>query len=175
MRHRTAHTGLGAAVLVAATIALAGCQTPTDQTGDSRPPDPSVAPSAGPSPEPTTGRDDGEDPPAGQVEVDLTVRVDATGEGATTEYTLTCAPTGGDHPDAEAACAAIAAGGGAEAFAPTPRDVACTEQWGGPQTATVNGTVGSSRVDAQLDRHNGCEIARWDALAALFGPDAGLL
>ena len=167
---------------LAVVLLLTGCQTLRDEApggddaGTTAPDDP-VA-----SDDPVTHSpgDDATDPPdepqapATPVAVDITVVVDATGEGATTTYTLTCEPTGGDHPDAEAACAAIAAAGGTAAFEPTPRDVACTEQWGGPQTARVEGTVDGRSVQADFTLTNGCEISRWAALEALFGP-GGLL
>lgn len=159
--------------MLAAALLLTACQTPRDDASGGSPDDPvssdDPTPSDGPTPPAT------DEPPATAVAADLTVTVDATGEGATQSFTLTCEPVGGDHPDAAAACAELAAAGGADAFAPTPRDVACTEQWGGPQTATVEGTVAGERVSATFDRRNGCEISRWDRLAALFGPDAGLM
>ena len=53
-------------------------------------------------------------------------------------------------------------------FEPTPGDVACTQQYGGPETATVTGTFKGEQVDAKFSRQNGCEIARWeDALPLL--------
>lgn len=168
----------GAALALAAVLALGGCQSlggdddagPAVQPTPTSPDDPVTSdPSAVPTPSPT------DTVPAMPVPADLTVTVDATGEGATTTFTLTCEPVGGDHPDADAACAAIAAAGGTAAFEPTSPGVACTEQWGGPQTATVTGTVDGTRVDADFSRINGCEISRWDRLDALFGPDAGLM
>ena len=51
---------------------------------------------------------------------------------------------------------------GADAFDPVPPDVACTELYGGPQEARVEGTVEGEPVEAHLSRTNGCEIARWD-------------
>lgn len=167
-----------AAVAVVLVAALGGCQTGQDDDADAGAPDDAATVSPddpvsdddpGTSPEPSEPTE-----PATPVAADLTVVVDATGEGATTTYTLTCEPVGGDHPDAEAACAAIAAGGPA-AFEPTPMDVACTEQWGGPQTATVTGTLAGEPVNAEFSRTNGCEISRWDALESVFGPDAGLM
>lgn len=166
-----------AALAVVLVAALGGCQTGRDDDGatpgdgvTTSPDDPVSDDDPTPSDEPS----DEPSEPATPLAADLTVVVDATGEGATTTYTLACEPVGGDHPDAEAACAALAAGGLA-AFEPTPMDVACTEQWGGPQTATVVGTVAGEAVDAQFGRTNGCEISRWETLAPLFGPDAGLM
>lgn len=182
-RTRTGTTTAALAVAIAAVLALGGCQTGRDDDADAGAGAPGDD-AATTSPEDPVSSDDPSAPgddtpapgePATPVAADLTVVVDATGEGATTTYTLTCEPIGGDHPDAEAACAAIAAAGGVAAFEPTPMGFACTEQWGGPQTATVTGTVAGETVTAEFSRANGCEISRWDALAPLFGPDAGLM
>ena len=53
-------------------------------------------------------------------------------------------------------------------FEPVPDDIACTEQFGGPETATVSGTLGGRPIDARFARHNGCEITRWDKVAPLL-------
>jgi len=97
---------------------------------------------------------------------DLTV-VAGDGSGTSTTWRLTCDPPGGDHPDAEAACAALAAHG-ATALPPVPKDQVCTMVYGGPQTATVTGTWRGERVSASFNRTNGCEISRWESLAALL-------
>lgn len=104
---------------------------------------------------------------------DLTVSLDKTGEGDVTTWSLTCGPPGGDHPDPTAACGALEAAGGAAAFDPVPRNVACTEIWGGPQTARVEGTVDGVLINADFSRANGCEIARWEALIPLLGSAGG--
>ena len=56
------------------------------------------------SPTTTPARPRPDPPSAGGSE--LTIVVD-DGTGSTPTWQLTCDPTGGDHPDAEAACAAI--------------------------------------------------------------------
>lgn len=136
-------------VLAAGCLALAGCgaQDPGGTlTGTS--------PATSPPP-------DRSDP----VTAELTVTVD-DGAGATTRHTLTCGPPGGDHPDPEAACAALADPG---LLDPVPADASCTAQYGGPQTATVTGTLNGSRTQAEFRRDNGCQIARWDRAAAVLG------
>ncbi len=45
--------------------------------------------------------------------------------------------------------------------------VACSQQYGGPETATITGTLRGERVDLKLSRVNGCEIARWEAAGTL--------
>lgn len=180
---RTARrTGVVAAAAVVVALALGGCQTgraPVEDDGDGV-----VSPGGVASPDDPVSSDDGDDlgdligspsvdgeVPTGPVTADLTVVVDATGEGATTTWTLTCEPTGGDHPEAEEACAALTAG--RAALAPTPPGQMCTEQWGGPQTATVTGTIDGETVRATFSRVNGCEISRWDALEPLLGGTGG--
>jgi hypothetical protein len=101
----------------------------------------------------------------------MTIWPEGEGTGDSLEYTLTCDPPGGTHPNPESACEALQELG-AEAFAPVPPEVACTQQYGGPMQAQVRGTVGGEAVDARLAYTDGCEIARWDALAAVV-PRAG--
>lgn len=94
---------------------------------------------------------------------DLTFTVVAD-EGATPKtFSLTCDPTGGDHPQPAEACAVLKKAG-ATVFDPVPKDQACTMIFGGPQTATVVGLFEKKDVDATFSRSNGCEIARWEKL-----------
>ena len=69
---------------------------------------------------------------------DLKIRVE-DGSGTSQTWTLTCDPPAGDHPDPAAACAALAAHGAA-ALPAVRKDMACTDQYGGPEKATVVGT-----------------------------------
>jgi hypothetical protein len=70
-------------------------------------------------------------------------------------------------PDAsDPACTRLAELG-PDAFDPVPADMACTELYGGPQEARVEGTIDGEPVEARLSRANGCEIARWDAVEAV--------
>src|ERR1700754_1078005 len=88
---------------------------------------------------------------------DLTITVDTDGDksAAPRELTLTCtAPTDSD------ACGA-AAGISAPDLAPTPDGTACTQIFGGPQTATIKGTIRGDAVDDSFSRKDGCEIERW--------------
>ncbi len=103
----------------------------------------------------------------GDVTSRLTITVvDAPGAAARV-WTLTCEPPGGDHPQPAAACAAIDAAG--NPFAPKPADMACTQIYGGPQTATITGTWRDEPVHAAYNRTDGCEIARWNKLSAVLG------
>jgi hypothetical protein len=96
---------------------------------------------------------------------DLTVRVDRDGPrgpGKTHEQRVRCeaAADGG-------ACAA-AARLEPEDFAPVPPNRACTQLFGGPETARVFGRLRGVTVSGSFSRTNGCEIARWDVMSALL-------
>jgi len=159
------------ALLAGAVLLLAGCgggqDTGAGSTSSAGPSssDASSAPSSDPSSAPTSG------PAATPTAVGgtaLTVVVDPDGTGeAVVVGTLTCDPTAGDVADPAAACAQVAAVGTAGFAAPDPGAV-CTQQFDGPQTATVSGTVAGQPVDASFSRTDGCAISRWDALSELL-------
>jgi hypothetical protein len=88
------------------------------------------------------------------------------GAGPTKLWTLACNPPAGTLPRRARACARLARL--ANPFAPVPKDVACTEIYGGPQTAEVRGFFRGRRVRATFNRTNGCEIDRWNRVAFLF-------
>jgi hypothetical protein len=104
------------------------------------------------------GEDD--EQPAAAPYAELLVTVDMDGQGG-------AAPR-----RAEVACETAESGPcadlNADVFEPTPRGTACTQLFGGRQTATVTGTFGGERIDARFSRNNGCEIARWKQAASLL-------
>jgi hypothetical protein len=55
-----------------------------------------------------------------------------------------------------------------KAFEPTPGNVACTQQYGGPEIVTVTGTFRGEEVNATFSRQNGCEIARFRDAAPIL-------
>jgi hypothetical protein len=95
----------------------------------------------------------------------LVVTVDedgARGSAKPRELRLDCAkPT--DSP----ACGA-AAGVSAADLQKTRGDIACTQQYGGPEEATITGTIRGNPVDASFKRTDGCEISRWERVKALL-------
>jgi hypothetical protein len=99
-----------------------------------------------------------DDEPAGTSLADLTVQVEPGGKRAV----VRC-----DAPEDSELCREVA-GLDAKVFEPTPGNVACTQQYGGPETATVTGTFRGQPVDARFSRQNGCEIARWQDASALL-------
>jgi hypothetical protein len=53
-------------------------------------------------------------------------------------------------------------------FAPTPPDQACSMIYGGPETATVKGTLRGSQIQASFSRTDGCQTSRWQGVARLL-------
>jgi hypothetical protein len=104
------------------------------------------------------------------VNTNLTIVV--VDNGKTDNWTLSCDPAGGTHPNPTAACAALTAKG-RTAIPPVAKDVMCTQIYGGPQTAKITGTWQGQPVNATFSRHNGCEITRWKALTGLLPATGG--
>lgn len=102
--------------------------------------------------------------PTGGTRLVVTMQDGAGGPPLT--RTLTCDPPGGDHPDPQGACRALAAA--RAPFAPVPAGLLCTQIYGGPETATIEGTWRGEPVRAAYRRTDGCEIARWAAVAAVL-------
>lgn len=99
---------------------------------------------------------------------DLKITVQPNGRAASsTTYTLKCPQGTGTLPDARAACSKLKQVS-AKTFAPVPTGTACTEIYGGPQTAQVGGRLAGKPISAEFERTNGCESARWDLLTFLF-------
>ncbi len=97
-------------------------------------------------------------PPAAGGAADLTVEVTEAGE----PQTFTC----GDGCDPAAVAKAIAG------TKDTMR--ACTEIYGGPETAHVTGTLDGKAVDVTITRNNGCGIADYEALFEALGVEPPL-
>nr|WP_254362969.1 SSI family serine proteinase inhibitor [Pseudarthrobacter phenanthrenivorans] len=148
--------------------------TPTGSAGTptgTLPPDAETSVPA-PAPEPSAVPSG---PGQGNAELAITV-TPAEGEPEV-NYTLVCA--GGvpvaesEHPAADAACAALKENAGLLAPSAPATDKVCTEQYGGPQKATVSGIVDGVPVDAAFSRTNGCEISAWDAAKDVLGAAGG--
>ncbi len=91
--------------------------------------------------------------------------------GSSRTWTLRCDYPGprGTHPSPSGACLALARH--PRALKPVPQGVGCTQQWDGPEVAYVRGGFRGKRVRAWFKRTNGCEIGRWNGLAALLPRD----
>ena len=95
------------------------------------------------------------------------------GNGGKRTWTVACAPARGTLPKPAVACRKLAAGG-AKLFAPTPRNVACTQIYGGPQVARVVGRVRGQQVWTGVSRRDGCAISRWERLSPWLLPPGGV-
>lgn len=111
------------------------------------------------------------------AEIDLTIRLTEAPDA--TEHVFRLAAADGHPsaastlPDPEAALAAVERFG-EDIFFPKPGPPRlCTQQYGGPQVAVVTGTFHGRTVNARFQRTDGCEIARWKAMAALLGGTPG--
>jgi hypothetical protein len=104
----------------------------------------------------------GEDEPTTAApQTNLVVRFDADGADGPKAATTTRVQCPGD------GCAATEGLSSAD-LAPPPGNQACTQIYGGPETATVTGTLNGDRVDASFKRTDGCQIARWKNVQPLL-------
>lgn len=113
-------------------------------------------------------------PGPGRGDAELAIMVKPSDSEPAIHYTLTCkdgAPTNeSQHPSAAKACQALKNNPAVLIPQPRNKDVVCTQQYGGPQTATVTGAVDGVPVDKSFSRRDGCEIRQWNAAASILGP-----
>jgi hypothetical protein len=104
------------------------------------------------------GSEDEEDEQTAVAGTSLTITVDPDGEGgeSASSAEVTCTEDTATSP-----CPQLTLLEAAD-LSPVPPDRICTEVFGGPDVATVSGTLNGEEVDAQLSRANGCEIERFD-------------
>lgn len=96
-------------------------------------------------------------------------------------YTITCLDdvasiTGDVQIDEAAACTALTDEAVQTRLVDgVPADQICTEIYGGPDTAHIVGTLGTTAIDTTIDRANGCGIDDWDRLfTAILPPALGI-
>lgn len=162
----TAGPGAGgpASTSPAASSSSPAASTPAPDTETSVP-----APAPSSPPAPSAG------PGAGNAE--LAIMVKPSDAEPAVNYTLVCqngVPAAeSKHPTAQAACTALK--NNAALLSPSTKGTAqaCTEQYGGPQQATVTGIVDETPVDATFARRNGCEISAWNAAQDILGASGG--
>ena len=127
------------------------------------------APSPAPSSLPAAG--------PGKGNAELAIMVKPSDSEPAVNYTLVCkdgAPAAeSSHPSAAAACTALKNNPAVLSPGPRSTDQACTQQYGGPQQATVTGIVDDSPVDASFARRDGCEISLWNAAKDILGSAGG--
>ena len=167
-RFRAAAT---AAAFLLLALALSACGEPAGQPAGDEP--------AGEEPADGSGAMLPPDQQPSQTALDVTVD---DGSGSTVTFRVICddAPRfegdAGDR-DPKAACDAVAAAKDRLLALSDPdrEPEMCTEQYGGPEKATIAGTVDGEQVSAEVARHNGCGISDWDALEPLLGKPTGVV
>ncbi|MFJ5692377.1 SSI family serine proteinase inhibitor [Arthrobacter sp. NPDC093125] len=149
-----------------------GTAAPATTTPGTTPPD---AETTDPAPAPPVPAPLPSGPGKGEAELAITVK--PSQDATAVSYTLVCkegAPAAeSQHPGAAAACAALKENA-AILNEPGPRkDVSCTQQYGGPQVATVTGVVDGIPVERTFMLRNGCEIGAWNAAKDVLGSAGG--
>lgn len=89
----------------------------------------------------------------------LTARLTCRGRSATARGYLRRRPV--------TACRTARRNAGFLASRPSATQI-CTENYGGPETARIRGTIGARSIDRRFARRNGCEISDWDRAGALL-------
>ncbi len=181
MRLRLAALALAALLMPACTPTPDGGSTPSPT-----PSPPSATASGTPAPSPDTETSVPAPAPApslppaagpGQGNAELAITVTPAEGEPGVSHTLVCeegVPAAeSSHPDAAAACAALKENAALLNPATPGTAQACTEQYGGPQKATVTGVVDGVPVDAEFARTNGCEISAWDGAKDVLGAAGG--
>ncbi|MCY0904383.1 serine protease inhibitor [Arthrobacter sp. H14-L1] len=185
-----------AVLAVAICGGLAACATGTDTAGPSRaalspgvssaaaPPTAAGSGAAGgsgaaapspPSPPIAAAPSTGTGPGAGNAVLAITVR--PSDSDPAVHYTLTCtngvSAPGNQLPTADAACVLIKNDPTLLDSGARKSNQSCTQQYGGPQQATVTGILDQKSVSASFSRTDGCAIAAWNAAKDLFGAAGG--
>lgn len=114
--------------------------------------------------------------PSTPVNAELTIALMDNGTDVTRTYNLVCqagaAGAGSNHPQAAEACAQLSAVGRQVLLTLPRKDQLCTQQYGGPQTALVTGTLDGTAVNTRFSLTDGCQIARWNAFDKVLGGSA---
>ncbi|ABK01946.1 hypothetical protein Arth_0547 [Arthrobacter sp. FB24] len=149
-----------------ATSSTAGPTATQSPDTETTVPAPSPPPTAAPS---TSG--------PGKGNAELAIMVKPSESEAALNYTLVCkdgVPTAeSSHPSAAAACTTLKENPAVLSPAPRATDQACTQQYGGPQEATVTGIVDDTPVDSSFGRKDGCEIGLWNSAKDILGSAGG--
>ncbi|MBG6224988.1 hypothetical protein IWX63_001553 [Arthrobacter sp. CAN_A2] len=175
--------------LVALSLALSACtqgppaepdEQETAVQSSTPAPDDSAAPSPAPGPAtsappaastpPATSAPSG---PSASTNAMLTISIRQDDASDPVQYVLECVDgTPGPAttlPDADAACATLTRIGTAFFTARPNKDVVCTQQSGGPQTASITGELDGTSVLASFALTDGCQISRWNSVKDLLG------
>ncbi|MFP3463049.1 SSI family serine proteinase inhibitor [Arthrobacter globiformis] len=158
-----------------------GTGTPGTETPGTGTPSPGSTPpdaeTTVPAPAPPSASPLPSGPGAGDAELSITVK--ASKDGKAVNYTLVCkdgAPMAeSQHPNAAAACTALKNNAAIVNAAAPPKGISCTQQYGGPQVATVTGEVNGTPVETSFALKDGCQIGAWNAAKDILGAAGGAL
>ena len=149
-----------------------GTGTPSTPAPGSTPPD---AETTVPAPAPPAASPLPSGPGAGDAELSITVKASKDGKAA--NYTLVCkggaAMAESQHPNAAAACTSLKDNAAIVNPAAPPKGISCTQQYGGPQVATVTGEVNGTPVETSFALRDGCQIGAWNAAKDILGAAGG--
>ena len=106
--------------------------------------------------------------PAAPAKVLLNVVVTPSPGAKPEHWTLRCEPTGGSHPDAEAACRQLLRA--KNPFGSIPRGIMCPMIAAGPAQASVTGTYFGKHVTGTFSQSSGCSAMKWAQLGEVFAP-----
>lgn len=104
--------------------------------------------------------------PGTQTVLSITAWPNGKDAGGKRQWKLYCDRSGGTLPNPEAACRRLETFN--SPFAPTQSGAMCTQEYGGPAVAEIEGLYHGETVDARFTRTDGCEISRWDSHRFLF-------
>ncbi|MDQ0277576.1 putative small lipoprotein YifL [Arthrobacter silviterrae] len=160
-------------VRIASAVLLMTVLTAVTACGQLTPPGPAGAPDSSGAPDASSSSGASHSPDAVDLSISLTEAPGAPVHHFRLLAEGTTVSGGSTLPDPAAALAAVRLHG-TDIFFPVPGPPrACTQQYGGPQVAVVTGWFGGRAVHSTFTRTDGCEIARWQALAPLLGALAG--
>lgn len=172
-----------AALVLMAVAGLAACSPGTAPSPTASAPSSAASPTDTVSPD-TETKSPAPSPPAspvtsgpGQGNAELAIMVKPSQTGTPANFTLVCVDgvpaAESQHPDAAAGCTALKNNAALLSPVPRPTDQACTQQYGGPQQATVTGVVDGHAVETTFSLRDGCEIAAWNAAKDVLGSTGG--
>jgi Subtilisin inhibitor-like len=151
-----------------------GTGTATAPAPGTTPPD---AETTVPAPAPPSASPLPSGPGSGDAELSITVK--ASKDGKAVNYTLVCkggAPMAeSQHPSAAAACTALKNNAAILNPATPPKGISCTQQYGGPEVASVTGEVNGTPVETSFALRDGCQIGAWNAAKDILGAAGGAL
>jgi hypothetical protein len=103
---------------------------------------------------------------AAQSKIFLKIEV-ISSKGVQKQWSLTCGPTGGNHPNKVKVCKFLSSNKGKLALFVESRED-CTQIYGGSASATIKGRYQDKKVELILDRSDGCGIESWDRLIQIL-------